>query len=230
MSQPQQQAPTSSLGPLQPAGGVALPEGFRPLAPTQQAAPQQNGGAEQALGLLDALRGSDPANGTSEGSGGSNGPGIAEKVYADRAKGVQSKAFTTAPLNDGAGAFEISGPNPGRLKPELVSFAEKVAQIYGGPLVGKDGSTHSKFVAGTNRVSEHYSGNATDIFEIGGKPAQGDVLLQAGRAALIAAGMPRRQALKAQGGLYNVGNHQVIFLTNEGGNHYDHLHISTHAG
>jgi hypothetical protein len=125
----------------------------------------------------------------------------------------------------GDGTFKISGPNPGRLKPVLVSFAKKVAGVYGAPLVGKDGSTHSKYTVDGN-VSQHWSGNATDIFEIGGKPARGETLLHAGRAALIAAGMPRAQAMKAGGGLYNVGSHQIIFLTMQGGNHYDHLHIS----
>jgi hypothetical protein len=62
-------------------------------------------------------------------------------------------------------------------------------------------------------VSEHYTGNATDIFTINGKPAVGERLIRAGRAALIAAGMPRKCAQGA-GGLYNVGNHQIIFGTN----------------
>jgi Transglycosylase SLT domain len=126
------------------------------------------------------------------------------------------------------GRFRIDGPQPDRLKPELVSFAKKVAGVYGAPLTGKDGSTHSKLTVNGN-VSEHYTGNATDIFQINGKPAQGERLLRAGRAALIAAGMPRAQAMKAGGGLYNVGSHQIIFLTNQGGNHYDHLHISSHG-
>lgn len=122
----------------------------------------------------------------------------------------------------GAGNFKVTGANPGRLKPELLSYARKVAAIFGSTLTGDSGATHSKFTVNGN-VSEHYTGNATDI------PATGKRLLKMGRAALIAAGMPRDQAMKAQGGLYNVGNHQIIFLTNQGGNHYDHLHISTHA-
>lgn len=128
----------------------------------------------------------------------------------------------------GNGKFKISGPNPKRLQPELVSFARKVAAQLGAELEGMDGSTHSKFTVNGN-VSEHFTGNATDIFKIGGQPAKGTVLLHAGQAALIAAGMPREQALKSKGGLYNVGNHQIIFLTMQGGNHFDHLHISTHA-
>jgi hypothetical protein len=128
----------------------------------------------------------------------------------------------------GNGTFKVSGPQPGRLKPELVSFAKKVADVYGGTLTGSDGSTHSKYTT-TGNVSQHYTGNATDIFTIGGKPARGKVLIEAGRAALEAAGMPRSKARKAGIGLYNVGSHQIIFGTNSpalGGDHTDHLHIS----
>jgi hypothetical protein len=41
--------------------------------------------------------------------------------------------------------------------------------------------------------------------------------------------MPASKARKAPGGLYNVGNHQIIFGVDGvqyGGNHMDHLHIS----
>jgi hypothetical protein len=128
----------------------------------------------------------------------------------------------------GTGKFKISGPQPERLKPVLTSFAAKVADVFGGTLTGSDGSSHSKYTVNGN-VSEHYTGNATDIFTINGKPATGARLIAAGRAALIAAGMPRAKALKAPGGLYNVGSHQIIFGVNGtqyGGNHLDHLHIS----
>lgn len=134
--------------------------------------------------------------------------------------------------NAGKGTFEISGPDPGRLQPELKSFARKVANIYGGELVGLDGSTHSKYTVNGN-VSEHFTGNATDIFTINGKPATGARLIRAGRAALIAAGMPREEALRAPGGLYNVGDHQIIFGVDgaeNGGDHTDHLHISARRG
>lgn len=123
------------------------------------------------------------------------------------------------------GKFNIIGPNPARLQPELVSYARKVARIYGGPLTGSDGSGHSKLTVNGN-VSEHFSGNATDI------PLTGKALVRAGQAALIAAGMPRAKAMKQNGGLYNVGNHQIIFNVDGkqyGGNHLDHLHISSHA-
>jgi hypothetical protein len=129
-----------------------------------------------------------------------------------------------------AGSFTISGPNPDRLRPHLTSFANKVADQLGMRLVLDDGSSHGKYTT-TGNVSDHWAGNATDIFTANGKSLkqhQG-LLLQAGRAALIAAGMPPAKARKAPFGLYNVGGHQIIFGTNSkalGGDHTDHLHIS----
>lgn len=119
----------------------------------------------------------------------------------------------------GKGAFKITGPNPGRIKPEVRDFARKVSSIAGETIVGSDGTGHSKYTVNGN-VSDHFSGNATDV------PASGRELVRLGRAALIAAGMPRKQALKQTGGLFNVNGHQVIFNTQEGGDHTDHLHIS----
>jgi hypothetical protein len=70
-------------------------------------------------------------------------------------------------------------------------------------------------------VSNHWSGHAADI------GASGSQLHKLGYLALIHAGMPRAQAAKARrtGGLFNVGNYQIIFATDEGGNHFNHLHV-----
>ncbi len=119
----------------------------------------------------------------------------------------------------GRGTVKITGPNPGRIKPQVKSYLESIASIYGKPIVASDGTGHSRLTV-NGRVSQHTTGNAVDI------PASGKELLRMGQAALIAAGMPRAQALKQRGGLYNVNGHQIIFLTNEGGNHHDHLHVS----
>lgn len=120
------------------------------------------------------------------------------------------------------GKFKITGPNPGRLKPYLVDFAEQVAGVLGKPLTGSDGTGHSYRTA-TGGVSQHSSGEATDI------PLSGRALLEAGQAALIAAGMPEAQARKQKGGLYNINGHQIIFNDYQqvsGSPHTDHLHIS----
>jgi hypothetical protein len=98
-------------------------------------------------------------------------------------------------------------------------FARAVAGIAGRTLEVGTGTNHSQMTVNGN-VSDHWSGNAVDV------PATGAELLELGRAALIAAGMPRRKALKQKGGLFNVNGHQIIFNTMEGGDHTTHLHIS----
>ncbi len=143
---------------------------------------------------------------------------------------IQAPATPTVPVASRPGAtatstpgqVKIVGPNPGRLKPQLVSFAQKVAGIYGKPLTASDGTGHSYRTA-TGGVSQHSTGEATDI------PASGAQLTAMGRAALIAAGMPRAQAMKQTGGLFNVNGHQIIFHDRKrisGSPHDDHLHIS----
>lgn len=119
----------------------------------------------------------------------------------------------------GEGSVKITGPNPGRIKPSVLKFAKRISAILGEPIIGSDGTGHSHLTVNGN-VSQHSTGNATDI------PATGGDLIKKGRAALIAAGMPKAQAMKQTGGLFNVNGHQIIFNTHEGGDHTDHLHIS----
>lgn len=101
---------------------------------------------------------------------------------------------------------------------DVIAFARRVAAVYGHPLRVGTGTNHSQMTV-NGRESQHWTGHAVDI------PASGQQLLRMGRAALIAAGMPWRQAMRQTGGLYNVGGRQIIFLTNEGGDHYNHLHL-----
>jgi hypothetical protein len=126
---------------------------------------------------------------------------------------------TTTSVHGGKnGQFHITGPNPGRLKPAIVRFARQVAAEAGEPLSGSDGTGHSRLTVDGN-VSQHSTGDATDI------PATGERLIRLGQAALVAAGMPRAQARKQRGGLYNVNGKQIIFNTQEGGDHTTHLHL-----
>lgn len=108
-------------------------------------------------------------------------------------------------------------PGPGR---EILSFAARIAQAYGKPLSAWDTSTHSHLTT-NGRVSAHTTGNALDL------PATGASLRRLGYIALRRAGMGERAARKAQrsGGLFNIGGYQIIFATQIGGDHDDHLHI-----
>lgn len=123
----------------------------------------------------------------------------------------------------GRGVSKITGPNPGRIIPAVRSFMDEISAVRGGkPVVGSDGTGHSLYTVNGN-ISEHSTGHASDI------PARGQELINLGQAALIAAGMPRSQARKQRGGLYNVmkgkRRYQIIFNTQEGGDHTDHLHV-----
>lgn len=102
----------------------------------------------------------------------------------------------------------------------VLQFVGALGQTYGEPLTIGTGSNHNEKTVNGN-VSAHWTGHAGDI------PATGSKLRQLGYLALLQAGMPQREAKAAarKGGLYNVGGYQIIFLTNEGGNHYNHLHV-----
>jgi len=114
-------------------------------------------------------------------------------------------------------------PNANRagvpLNPSVTQFVSNIAGLYGKPLTIGTGSNHNQYVVGTNRESAHWTGNAADI------PASGDELTRLGQDALIAAGMPESEARQQTGGLFNIGNHQIIFNSMIGGNHYNHLHV-----
>lgn len=142
--------------------------------------------------------------------------------------GVGTSAFMGGTATGPGGHVKIIGGDPGRLKPGVVSFAEKLAGRLGRTLEIDSGASHSKYTVNGN-ISEHYTGDATDI------PMSGKQLTQAGQTALIEAGMDPAEARKQQGGLFNIstkdgGRYQIIFNTMEGGNHYTHLHVGYRPG
>ena len=143
-----------------------------------------------------------------------------KKVRTGDAQTVGGGGREGGGVSGASGTFKITGPNPGRLNKGIVRFAKQVAGQYGGTVTGSDGTGHSRNTVSGN-LSQHTTGDATDI------PASGKELRRLGRAALIAAGMPKSKARKQMGGLYNVGGKQIIFATNQGGNHHDHLHIGS---
>lgn len=106
----------------------------------------------------------------------------------------------------------------------VVDFVSRVASVYGSPLTIGTGTNHNQYVKGTTRESAHWTGGAADI------PKSGPELTRLGQDALIAAGMPAAEARKQTGGLFNIGNWQVIFNSNEGGNHFNHLHVGRRGG
>ena len=113
----------------------------------------------------------------------------------------------------------VAGPS----KPhgnEILQFVGRIGRRHGQALQPWPNESHSlTTVSGT--PSAHGPGRAADI------PAKGAKLRRLGYLALLEAGMPKKEALKAarKGGLYNVGSYQIIFATQIGGDHSDHLHV-----
>lgn len=105
------------------------------------------------------------------------------------------------------------------LSPRVVDFAKQISALAGHPIEIGTGTNHNQFVVGTRRQSKHWTGDAADI------PAVGASLTRLGQAALVAAGMSPSQAARLTGGLYNVGGYQIIFNSDVGGNHWNHLHV-----
>jgi len=101
-------------------------------------------------------------------------------------------------------------------KDVTLAFAERIAEMVNQKLTIGTGTSHSKLVKGSNRVSQHWTGNAVDI------PAEGEQLTLLGQTALVAAGMSPARARARKGGVFDVGEYQIIFNTQ---NHYDHLHV-----
>jgi hypothetical protein len=191
------QAPAFSARPVMPQG-AQLPQGGGGPA-------QQGPGLDQLLALVASSQGQGATPQQSQGS-----------------------VSTTVPFGGSTagarGQVKITGADPGRIAPGTLAFARKVAGVYGAPLVGDSGASHSLYTTSGN-ISEHSTGHAIDF------PATGQKLIRMGQAALIAAGMPADEARKKTGGLFNVTSpngvrHQIIFNTHIGGDHTNHLHAS----
>lgn len=122
------------------------------------------------------------------------------------------------------------------LDPGLVSFLQTMSSIVGIPLTVGTGTNHNQFVAGTNRVSDHWPdargvGHAADLpFNAKTVPGRqnGD---RVAAAAMIAAGLDAAtaHANATKGGVYNIvwrGHRiQVLWKTLVGGNHFTHVHV-----
>lgn len=154
-------------------------------------------------------------------SAAASGPGVQIQRSGRRGAGSGGLVRGVGPSGGPTGKVRIS-PGADRagvpIKRGVVRFVGQVAGRSGMPLTIGTGSNHSRLTVNGN-VSDHWRGAAADV------PLRGSALVRAGRSALVAAGMSRRQARKVNGGLFNVGDWQIIFNTQEGGDHTDHLHV-----
>ena len=104
----------------------------------------------------------------------------------------------------------------------VLDFDAQLAAIAGHAIHVGTGTNHNRMTT-TGNVSDHWDGHATDI------PSSGAALTRLGQQALIVAGMDPKKARQQRGGVFNLnrGGHriQIIFNSNVGGNHYNHLHV-----
>lgn len=143
----------------------------------------------------------------------------ANQLSKMKTKGTSSIAApSVAPTANRAGAPLHSG---------VTDFVTQIEQVAGEHLTITTGTAHNKYVAGEpGVVSQHWTGDAADIGGFNGSPGHADPrLTKLGQAALIAAGADPTWALKQKGGVYNINGKQIIFNSNVGGNHWNHLHV-----
>jgi len=134
----------------------------------------------------------------------------------------------------GDGRFTIaSGANaPGRpITPQLAAFIGAMATFYDGTIVMTTGTNHDKYTKSGN-VSDHYSGNGADFGMVAnGGTDDGPVGDAIAASAFLAAGLPRDEAIRRAraGGAQTIVSNglriQIIWKSDVGGNHHNHVHV-----
>lgn len=167
--------------------------------------------------------------------------------YQGRARDLRSALGAAGGGGGGGGALR-GGPRgrvqilPGAERPgvplrkPVVRFLEVASGIAGRPIVVSTASRHRQFVEGRPGVqSEHWDGWAVDLGSVANKfPVNGEGGTRIAAAALMAAGVPRKQALRmaAAGGVHDIpqpggGRVQVIWRAK---GHFDHVHVGYRPG
>ena len=121
----------------------------------------------------------------------------------------------------------------GKLQPEITEFLELMAGRTDEPVVVTTGTNHSKFTLSGN-ISQHFSGDAVDL-GLGGDARTDRSVRRRGDKLAIAAlrvcGLSYSEAgrVARSGGIHNLRwrnySVQVIWLTLDGGNHFNHVHV-----
>lgn len=94
-------------------------------------------------------------------------------------------------------------------------------------------SDHDYYVEDSNRKSRHMAQTAVDIAKLDGQGSAGATNSSNGREEFRNKGNKVKDALVAMGYTWNTesGNPKaVLWQTNTGGNHYNHLHVSNKTG
>jgi len=156
-------------------------------------------------------------------------------AYDTKVKETKTTKSTETPKGD-VEEFDAPAPTNGKVKfapgadREGVPTKDVVKGFlgnmtkYAGTISVGTGTRHNKMSSSGN-VSDHWTGNGADI------PATGSRGDKIAYAAFRAAGVDEKTARRyaSNGGLYNLTHKghrvQIIWKTNTGGNHFDHVHV-----
>ncbi len=145
---------------------------------------------------------------------------VEKTVSTGDAGDLVDSGLTAGSGSEGEAILAPGADRPGVSTSEAVLDAvRQISAVFGEPLTITTGTNHSQLTT-SGTVSQHWTGDAADI------AMTGDRLTRLGQSALIAGGWSEAKAKATTGGLFNLDNGwQVIFNTNEGGDHYTHLHV-----
>lgn len=213
-----QPAQVQSTAPALPsfAAGPALPAGYRPV-PTSGASPVA--AAEPDVAAQGQSLPADPVVTTTQGR--ATRPSTAPAGSRGGSTGKRGRVVLVPGTESG-----------GKLQKPLLAFLGEVAGRSGRAIKVTTGTNHNKFVSGTNRISDHFGGNAADL-GLGGDARSSPAVSGAGdkiaaHAIQVATGWSysRSLALARQGGIHNlsVGGNRVQIIW-KAADHFDHVHI-----
>jgi hypothetical protein len=138
----------------------------------------------------------------------------------------------TAGAGDGTFTLAPGANRPGvPLTPAMTAFVSAIATFYDGRLVLTTGTNHDQFTTSGNQ-SDHWLGNGADFgMAANGGTDDGRVGDAIAASAFLAAGLPRDVAIsraRAGGAQTIVSNGlriQIIWKSDVGGNHHNHVHV-----
>jgi hypothetical protein len=138
----------------------------------------------------------------------------------------------TAGAGDGTFTIAPDANRPGvSLTPAMAAFVSAMATFYDGHLVVSTGTNHAQYTLGGNQ-SDHWLGNGVDFgMAANGGTDDGPVGDRIAAAVFLAAGLPRDVALvrARAGGAHTIVSNglriQVIWKSDVGGNHHNHVHV-----
>lgn len=212
------------LGPAKPhsSGSPGTPPRLTPGTITQ----------DTDAAILDALTSSKPGHVLGKlnyllGTGAYDRTTAAKITPGQRPVLPNSRQSTPAPHGNGRVTVAPGANRAGvNIAPLITNFLSHVAAGLGRPITITTGSNHNRMTVDGN-VSDHWDGHAADI-AVPVDSHQGD---QVAFHAFRAAGLDVATAAKyaKTGGLYNILWHghrvQIIWKTNQGGNHHNHVHV-----